>query len=76
MSNQNSDLLTIGDIAEVFGVEEWRVRKSVDAVAVACGMRRAGLYRLIPRSQLATVGAELQRRGWLPTAEPAEPVPA
>jgi hypothetical protein len=58
------DLLTIGDVSDIFGVAEWRVRRSVDSIE--CEMVRAGLYRLIPRSQLATVGAELQRRGWLP----------
>ena len=61
-----SDLLTVGDLAEIFGVEQWRVRRAVDTIE--CEMRRVGLYRLIPRSQLATVGAELQRRGWLPAA--------
>jgi hypothetical protein len=60
----SSDLLTVGDVSDIFGVAEWRVRRSVDSIE--CEMVRAGLYRLIPRSQLATVGAELQRRGWLP----------
>ena len=60
----SGDLLTVGDVSEIFGVAEWRVRRSIDSVE--CEMVRAGLYRLIPRSQLATVGAELKRRGWLP----------
>jgi len=65
------DLLTVGNLAEIFGVEQWRVRRAVDSIE--CGMRRVGLYRLIPRSQLATVAAELQRRRWLPQAQEAAP---
>ena len=67
----NGDLLTVGDIAEIFAVEAWRVRRTVDSID--CGLRRVGLYRLIPRAHLATVGAELQRRGWLPASANAEP---
>lgn len=58
------DLLTVGDVAAIFGVDQWRIRKAVDAIE--CGVVRAGLYRLIPRSQVATIAAELHRRGWLP----------
>lgn len=58
-----TDLLTVGDVAEIFGVDPWRVRKAVDSID--CGLVRAGLYRLIPRSQLATIAAELRQRGWL-----------
>ena len=62
----DGDLLTVGDLADIFGLEPWRIRRAVDSVE--CGVRRVGLYRLIPRSQLAVVGAELQRRGWLASA--------
>lgn len=68
----SGDLLTVGDLAEIFGVDQWRVRRAVDSVE--CGVVRAGLYRLIPRSQLAPVVVELQRRGWLENPEKSEEV--
>lgn len=57
------ELLTVGDMTELLATDGWRIRKVVDAIN--CGVRRAGLYRLVPRSQLGTVVAELERRKWL-----------
>lgn len=64
-----SDHLTVGEVAKVYGVDAWRIRRIVDALDVE--IPRAGLYRLIPRAQLAAVAIELQRRGWLPKVEEA-----
>ena len=64
-----SSHLTVGELAAIYGVPAWRIRKIVDSLDVE--IQRAGLYRLIPRSALALVGGELQRRGWLPQTEAA-----
>jgi len=59
--------LTTGEIAAFYGVGDWQVRRAVDALGQQ--IPRAGLYRLIPRSMLGQVEAELRRRGWLPKPE-------
>ena len=56
--NQPSHL-TVGQVAEISGVPEWRVRRIVDNLDAE--IPRAGLYRLIPRSLLAAIGAKLQQ---------------
>ena len=62
--------LTVGDVAQVFGVKTWRARRVVDSLDVE--LPRAGSYRLIPRSLLGRIAVELERRGWL-AADPKEP---
>ena len=58
-----SSLLTVGQLAEIYGLPAWKICRAVDAldVEIPC----AGLYRLIPRDLLGAVAVELQRRGWL-----------
>jgi hypothetical protein len=51
--------LTVGEVARIFQAPEWRVRKIVDSLGPE--IPRAGLYRLVPRSMLAAIGAKLQR---------------
>jgi hypothetical protein len=50
--------LTIGQVAKIFGVGEWRIRRIVDSIQPE--IQRAGLYRLVPRSMLPEIGARLQ----------------
>lgn len=61
--------LTVGQVAAFCGVEVWRVRRAVDALPVP--VQRLGQNRVIERSQLPAVTAELQRRGWLPNSQEA-----
>jgi hypothetical protein len=56
--------LTVGQIAELFGLPAWKVRRAVDALKVE--IPRAGNYRIIPRNLLGKIAAELERRGWQP----------
>ena len=58
-----SSLLTVGEVAEIYGLPAWKIRRAVDALDVE--IPRAGGYRLIPRDLLGVIAAELQRRGWL-----------
>ena len=58
---------TVGEIATAYGLPAWKIRRATDALDA--DIPRAGQYRLIPREQLGALAAELQRRGWLPTAE-------
>lgn len=51
--------LTIGEVAQFFGAPAWRIRKIVDSLTVP--IPRAGLYRLVPRVCLPTIGAALQQ---------------
>ncbi len=56
--------LTVGQVAQFCGVDTWRVRRAVDALPFR--VQRIGTYRIIERSQLPEITAELKRRGWLP----------
>jgi hypothetical protein len=69
MSRRPSNL-TVGDVAETFGVAPWRVRRVVDSLHLP--VERAGRYRLIQRSALGEIAVELRRRGWLPKRESQE----
>lgn len=53
-----SSNLTVGEIAVIYAAPEWKVRRIVDSLGTE--IQRAGRYRLIPRSMLATIGARLQ----------------
>ena len=62
--------LTTGQVAEIFGAPEWRVRRIVDSLPPDVEIQRAGLYRLIPRSALPAIGIALEiRRPPSPAAE-------
>jgi hypothetical protein len=61
--------LTIGEIAEMFNLPSWKIRRAVDSLNA--DLPRAGNYRLVPRTMLGQLTVELQRRGWLPQAEAA-----
>jgi hypothetical protein len=54
--------LTIGEIAQLFDLPTWKVRRAVDALGVE--IQRAGLYRIVPRDLLGKIAAEIERRGW------------
>ena len=60
---------TVGEIAKLFGVPQWIVRRIVDGLGVE--IPRAGQYRLISPSTLPQIAAELERRGWLSKTEVA-----
>ena len=55
--------LTVGEVAEIYGVPDWKIRRVVDSLDAE--IPRAGLYRLIPRELLGVIAVELQRQGWL-----------
>ena len=56
--------LTIGEVAEFYGIPSWKIRRVVDSLDG--DIPRVGLYRLVPRTMLGTLAVELQRQGWLP----------
>ncbi|MCA9109320.1 MAG: hypothetical protein KDA52_05205 [Planctomycetaceae bacterium] len=62
-----SSQLTVGDVARIFGVETWQVRRVVDRLDVE--IPRFGRYRLIPRVLLGTIAAGLRDSNWLPRQE-------
>jgi hypothetical protein len=59
--------LTIGQIADIYGVPGWKIRRVVDSLGV--DIPRVGLYRLVPRELLGMIAAELQAQDWLPSAK-------
>jgi hypothetical protein len=63
-----SNHLTVGEIAVLYGLPQGKIRRAVDSLDVE--IPRAGLYRLVPRTALGKLALELQRRGWL-TSEAA-----
>jgi hypothetical protein len=62
--------LTVGQLAERFSIPEWLARRVVDALGA--DVPRAGLYRLVPRSLLGKIEAELRRRGYVSAARERE----
>jgi hypothetical protein len=62
--------LTIGQIAEIFGIPSWKIRRVVDSLGV--DIPRVGLYRLVPRELLGSIAVKLRDDGWLsrPEANP------
>jgi hypothetical protein len=63
MTTGTTPYLTIGQVADIYGVADWQARRAVDALEVQ--IPRAGLYRLVPRALLGKIAQELDRRGWL-----------
>lgn len=58
--------LTIGQVAEIYGIPDWKIRRVVDSLDLP--VMRIRLYRMVPRESLGIIAAELQRQGWLPAA--------
>lgn len=63
--------LTTGEVAELLGVEVWRIRRLYESGTLP-EPARAGAYRLIPKADLPRVIDALRHRGWLPAASTAE----
>lgn len=57
--------LTVGDVARLYSVETWQVRRVVDRLDV--DVPRLGRYRLIPRELLGEIAAALRDSNWLPS---------
>lgn len=66
----NDTHLTVTQVAKIYGVPAWRIRRLVDSLGIE--IPRAGLYRLIQRDLLGTIAVELDQRGWLPRGEAQE----
>ena len=64
-----SSPLTVGEIATIYSVPAWKIRRVVDGLDA--DIPRAGLYRLVPRELLGTIAVELQRQGWLASSQEA-----
>lgn len=60
---QQSSHMTVGEVARLYSVDLWRIRRIVDDLNA--DLPRAGQYRLIPRSMLGTIAVQLEQRGWL-----------
>lgn len=60
---------TIGEVAELFGLPTWKIRRAVDCLS--CEIPRAGCYRLVPKSAFRELREELASRGWLASSPEA-----
>lgn len=58
------DHLTVGEVAKLYSVQTWHVRRVVDRLGA--DIPRAGGYRLIPRTLLGDIYIALRERGLLP----------
>ena len=63
--------LTTGEVAELLGVDVWRVRRLYES-GMLPEPPRAGAYRLIPKADLPRIIDAMRQRGWLPAASSAE----
>lgn len=61
--------LSVGDVANLYGVETWKVRRTVDGLGI--DVPRIGQYRLIPAALVPAIAADLRKRGWLIETVPA-----
>lgn len=59
--------LSTGDVAELLGVEPWRVRRLFEDGDLA-DPPRIGLARAIPRESIPMIVDALRARGWLADA--------
>ena len=59
------------EIADLFGTDEWRVRRLFESGTLPEPGRFAG-KRAIPRERLPEILDALRDRGWLPQREQAE----
>jgi DNA-binding transcriptional MerR regulator len=62
--------LTIGEVAERFGVRPWQVRKLFTSGRLPPAAR-VGPYRVIPEQDLPKVERALRQVGYLPESEAA-----
>jgi hypothetical protein len=65
-----ADYLSTGEVADLFGVEPWRIRRVFECGAIDEPGRLAG-KRVIPRALLGEIAIGLEKRGWLPKPEAA-----
>jgi hypothetical protein len=65
-----SQYLTIGQLAERFGIATWQARRAVDTVLP--DLPRAGLYRLVPMNAIDRIESALRDRGYLREAQPCQ----
>ncbi|MCA9124452.1 MAG: hypothetical protein H6822_33910 [Planctomycetaceae bacterium] len=56
------------DVADLYGVKTWQVRRLFESARLPEPMRFAG-KRAIPREMLPQIVDALRERGWLPTCE-------
>lgn len=56
------------EIAELYGVKTWQVRRLFESSRLPEPMRFAG-KRAIPRDMLPAIVDALREKGWLPTSE-------
>ena len=57
-----SERLTTREVGELLGQPTWRIRRVVDSLK---DVERFGGKRVVRRSALPKIFAELQKRGWL-----------
>lgn len=66
--------LTTREVADLLGVEVWQIRRIYKSGNLP-EPPRAGLYRLIPRTDLPLIIDALRNRGWLSAPTTTEPSP-
>ncbi len=64
----NSPYLTLGDVAQRYGLPLWKVRRLFERRLLP-EPARAGNYRVIDESDLPTVEDALRQAGYLPDEE-------
>ncbi len=58
------ELLTLGQIAQIFGVADWKIRRLFERGFLPAP-QRVGCYRVIRRQQLPAVERALRSAGYL-----------
>jgi hypothetical protein len=66
------EFFTTRQMADLLGTSTWRVRRLFEDRTLPEPGRFAG-KRAIPEDRIPEIRSALERRGWLPSAEPAAP---
>ncbi len=70
MSTATLPFASIGDVADLLGVQSWRVARLFE-LGILPEPPRSGRRRLIPKSMVPEIVDALRERGWLPESEAA-----
>ena len=68
MPNDDTEVTTLGELADALGVQSWRIARLFELGLVPEPPRLSG-RRIISKTLVPAIIEALERRGWLPTTK-------